>query len=58
MYSKGNQSGSVHRECFINMYSKGNQSSSVHRECFDVTHGVATNCDFCVVDEFKHFLTF
>ena len=24
----------------------------------DVTHGVATNCDFCVVDEFKPFLTF
>ena len=24
----------------------------------DVAHGVATNCDFCVVDEFKPFLTF
>ena len=23
----------------------------------DVTHGVATNSDFCVVDEFKPFLT-
>ena len=28
-------------------------------ECYiDVTHSVATNCDFCVVDEFKPFFTF
>ena len=30
----------------------------IRSNAVDVTHGVATNCDFCVVDEFKHFLTF